>query len=354
MMFWCNYHPNQQTSTAEKSTSILISILYLIGLIRWPHNSRGGEGGGGGRGRPYFYSPTVILRCFVVRIWFRLDSNRALHEYLAMEIPYNKKIMKGCGLSRVPSRRTFDRRLVTISKDIKNRITTMGELFVRDKIIDPSILSTDSTLIKAQDYVWHKSSMKKKVLPRSGIDTDARWGFSHTKGWIFGYKLHLISSTGSIIVPLAADFTTANIPDNQMYSILITASLPVTMIKRILYMSADPGYDDHELYDLSSSMGFQLVCPVKRYRNTPSDRIKLIEFYKSDIGQTIYSLRSISIEPLIEHIKSVFRVDPLPVRGYAKTSSVVLLSLLLYQILVYYNCKTRKDNPRAIKYMLGT
>jgi hypothetical protein len=283
-----------------------------------------------------------------------LDSNRALHEYLAMEMPYNRKIMKRCGLSRVPSRRTFDRRLVTISKDIKNRITVMGELFVRDKIIDPSILSTDSTLIKAQGYVWHKSSMKKKVVPRSGIDTDARWGFSHTKGWIFGYKLHLISSTGSIIVPLAADFTTANIPDNQMYSILITANLPLTIIKRILYMSADPGYDDHELYDLSSSMGFQLVCPVKRYRNTSSDRIKLIEFYESDIGQTIYSLRSISIEPLIEHIKSVFRVDPLPVRGYVKASSVVLLSLLLYQILVYYNCKTRKDNPRAIKYMLGT
>ena len=65
--------------------------------------------------------------------------------------------------------------------------------------------------------------------------------------------------------------------------------------------------------DLSIDMGFQLVCPVKRYRNTPSDRIKLVEFYESDIGQTIYSLRSISIEPLIEHIKSVFRIDPLPV-----------------------------------------
>ena len=69
-------------------------------------------------------------------------------------------------------------------------------------------------------------------------------------------------------------------------------------------------------------MGFQLVCPVKRYRNTPSYRIKLVEFYESDIGQTIYSLRSKSIEPLIEHIKSVFRINPLPVRGYAKTSSV--------------------------------
>ena len=100
--------------------------------------------------------------------------------------------------------------------------------------------------------------MTKKIVPRSGIDTDARWGFSHTKGWIFGYKLHLISTTGSIIVPLAADFTTANIPDNQIYSTLITASLPVTIIKETFYMSADPGYDDHELYDLQHRYGISI------------------------------------------------------------------------------------------------
>ncbi|MGB9169412.1 MAG: transposase [Nitrososphaeraceae archaeon] len=319
-------------------------------MIRWPHNNKGRKR----RGRLYVYSPTVILRCFIVRIWFRLDSNRALHEYLAMDLSYNRKVMKGCGLSRIPSRRTFDRRLATISNDIKNRITTVGELFVRDKIIDTSILSADSTLIKARGYVWHKSSMEEGVVPHSGIDTDAMWGFSHTKGWIFGYKLHLIStSTGSIIVPLAADFTTANIPDNQMYSIL-TASLPVTIIKRTLFMSADPGYDDHNLYELSTDMVFRLVCPVKRYKNTHADRIKLIEFYESELGQAIYSWRCKSIEPLIEHIKSVFRIDPLSVRGYVKSCASVLLSVLLYQIFVYYNCKINKDNPMAIKYMLGT
>jgi len=230
----------------------------------------------------------------------------------------------------------------------------MGKLFVRDKIIDPSILSTDSTLIKAKGHVWHKSSMKKKVVPCSGIDTDARWGFSHTKGWIFGYKLHLISSTiGSIIVPLAADVTTANIQDNQMYSTVI-CSLPITIIRKISYMSADPGYDDHKLYDLSTDMGFQLVCPVQRYKNTSDDRIKLVEFYESNVGQDIYSLRSTSIEPLIGRIKSAFRIDPLPVRGYTKSCAIVLLSVLLYQILVYYNCKTKHDNPMAIKYLLGT
>ena len=201
----------------------------MIGLIRWPHNNNNR----GGRGRPYVYSPTVILRCFIVRIWFRLDSNRALHEYLAMDLSYNRKVMKGCGLSRVPSRRTFDRRLATISGDIKNRISAMGELFVRDKIVDPSILSADSTLVKAKEgYVWHKSSMKKRVVPRSGIDTDAGWGFSRTKRWIFGYKLHLISSAdGFVIVPLAADFTTANIPDNQMYSILLTVVCSIIMLQ---------------------------------------------------------------------------------------------------------------------------
>jgi hypothetical protein len=302
---------------------------------------------------PYVYSPTVILRCFIVRIWFRLDSNRVLHEYLAMDLPYNRKVMKICGLSRVPSRRTFDRRLSTISTDIKNRITTMGELFVREKIINPSVLSTDSTLIKSKGYVWHKSSMVEGVVPRSGIDTDARWGFSHTKGWIFGYKLHMISSTDSIIVPLSADFTTANIPDNQIYSIL-TASLPITITERTLYMSADPGYDDHELYGLSTELGFRLVCPVQRYKNTPEERIKLIKFYKSKVGQAIYSLRITSIEPLIGHIKSAFRIDPLSVRGYERGCAIVLLSVLLYQILVYYNCKTNRDNPMAIKYMLGT
>ena len=118
-------------------------------------------------------------------------------------------------------------------------------------------------------------------------------------------------------------------------------------------MTADPGYDDHELYDLSMSLGFQPVCPVYRYRNTPKERLKLADFHESALGQVVYSKRGTSIEPLIEHIKSIFRVDQLPVRGYDKACAIVLLSVLLYQILVYYNCKMQKDNPRAIKYMIG-
>jgi hypothetical protein len=138
---------------------------------------------------------TVILRCFIVRLWFRLDSNNALHKFLELDYPYNRKILKKCGLTQIPDRRTFDRRLKTISIDIKERIAIMTSLFVYEKMIDPYIVAIDSTLLKAKGHAWHKSSMNKGIIPRSGVDTDARWGFSHTKGWLFGYKLHLISST---------------------------------------------------------------------------------------------------------------------------------------------------------------
>ena len=44
------------------------------------------------------------------------------------------------------------------------------------------------------------------------------------RGWIFGYKLHLTSTTGEIVVPLTADVTTANVPDNKMYVPLTSSS----------------------------------------------------------------------------------------------------------------------------------
>ncbi|MDR4510088.1 MAG: hypothetical protein MRJ93_00085 [Nitrososphaeraceae archaeon] len=60
----------------------------------------------------------------------------------------------------------------------------------------------------------------------------------------------------------------------------------------------------------------------------------MIESYGSSVGQAIYSLISTSIEPLIEHIKSAFRIDPVHVRGYGKVCAIVLLSVLLYQLLI--------------------
>ena len=238
----------------------------------------------------------------------------------------------------------------------------MGHLFVLERlVVDPSITAIDSTLLKARGHVWHKSSVEKGVVPRPGIDTDARWGYSHTRGWIFGYKLHITATTaGTLIIPLTADVTTANVQDNQMYVPLTSSSSSLSSssafsLPSVRYMAADPGYDDYKLYEYSRKvLGIDLVCPVERYKNTPKDRLEIVCFYESALGQAIYNRRGISIEPFIAHIKSVFRIDPLPVYGFHTVSAVVLLSVLLYQIMVYYNCKIGKPNPKSIKYMLGT
>jgi hypothetical protein len=152
--FVMTYIKHPQRTAHDSSESILIGILYLIGLIPWPESQKMKK-----RGRPYVYSSTVILRCFIVRLWFRMDSNNALHEFLGMDYPYNKKIMKACGLTEIPDRRTFDRRLKTLSTDIKERIATMTSLLVNGKIINPYIVAIDSTLLKARGHVWHKSSI---------------------------------------------------------------------------------------------------------------------------------------------------------------------------------------------------
>jgi len=272
-----------------------------------------------------------------------------------MDCQYNSKLALACGLITIPCRRTFDRRLKTLSADIKERISTMGYLFVVEGLADLSITAIDSTLLKAKGPIWHKSSMEKGEVPYPGIDTGARWGYSHTKGWVFGYKLHIISTTGELVLPLTADVTTANVPDNRMYIPLTSSSSPLVLsLQSLRYMVADPGYDDKELYEYSKGLGIDLICPVKRYKSSSKERLELVCFYESEMGQAIYSQRKISVEPLIEHIKSVFRIDPLPERGFHTVSAIVLLSVLLYQIMVYYNCKKDKSNPKSIKYMLGT
>ena len=59
--------------------------------------------------------------------------------------------------------------------------------------------------------------MKEGIVPHSAIDTDAR-GVSNTRRWISEYKLYRVTSTYSpVIVPLSADVTFANLPENQVY-----------------------------------------------------------------------------------------------------------------------------------------
>jgi hypothetical protein len=121
--------------------------------------------------------------------------------------------------------------------------------------------------------------MERGEVPCPGIDTDARWVYSHIKGWVFGYKLHLTSTKGEFVVPLtAADVTTANVPDNKMYVTLTSTS--VFSLPSALYVAADPGYDDKKLYEYGKkTLGIDLVCPLlKDKKILPKRNLSLYVF----------------------------------------------------------------------------
>ena len=324
-----------------QSESFLIGILYLIGLLSL-YNVADKK-----RGRPYVYPTCTMVRCYVVRIWFRIPSNNCLHHYFSINGTYNRKVMKSCGLDTLPDRRTFDRRFKVLP--VQDMIGMMGRIFSSEKLVDGAIVAVDSSLIYAANRrIWHKKDIMQNTMPRSGIDTDARWGFTRTKGWMFGYKLHMSCSTGKLVVPLSAGITTANISDNQMYCNLV-GSLP----GMVQYVVADMGYDDKKLYDYSRQRKITLVCPIRRYRHTKGERLRMIRFYQSRRGKKIYNKRNVSAEPSFQCIKDTFGISVMPVRGFENARSYVLLCVLAYQLAVYYNCVMGNDNPRCIKKMLG-
>lgn len=115
---------------------------------------------------------------------------------------------------------------------------------------------------------------------------------------------------------------------------------------------ADPAYDDGDLYEYSKERNLRLICPIKKYDSTPPNRLNLVEFYESEEGQSIYADRKISIEPLFDRIKDTFGIRVSPVKSFENVKSFVLVCVLVYQLMVYYNCITGMENPRIVKRML--
>ena len=247
----------------------------------------------------------------------------------------------------MPSRRTFDRRFNAMTPDLKQRILTIAKLLCEQGIVNPSIVSTDSMLLKANGNVWHKKDMKQRRLPCGNIDVEANWGKSRCKGWVYGYKGCVTVTALPPTVPMYAALETANVNDTKFYPELIE-QLPF----KTRFNVADTGFDAPEPHTTSRQRHVRLVTPVHVYKNTPPERVKLAKFYSSTMGKTLYRLRSVSVEPFISQLKDLFPIDPPPVKGKKKVEAYFLLVVLIYQLTVYLNHQTGRPH-RHIKHLLN-
>jgi len=199
--------------------------------------------------------------------------------------------------------------------------------------------------------IWHKKHKNKNFIPDKlrNIDKEAEWGYSQYKGWVYGYKTHLVATSAfkSPPIPIDCEITKANPQDN-------TIALP--LLKRLSaktakYILADKGYDDVKLREFCESKDLKFIVPMKQYTHTKRDRIPHIKFSNSKLGRKIYAQRGKTIEPLFGYIKELFSSTKLLMRGFKNVQAYLSIAVWLYQILVYVNY-IHKRTLRNLKYLV--
>lgn len=101
----------------------------------------------------------------------------------------------------------------------------------------------------------------------------------------------------------------------------------------------DSGYDDGKLIDHCEAHGIQALAPLAKPIgvSTPQKRRDRAAYLATPEGKSRYKQRGSSIEPFFATIKSLFGLDPLPVKGKFKTSAFILLALYAWNLIVLFN-----------------
>jgi hypothetical protein len=178
-----------------------------------------------GRGRPKVYSDRLFLKALVIMIVRHLHR---VHELLTVleqptpEMQTLRALLTENG--RYPTRRTWERRLKAIPSTLPAQIGCLGRALVA--LIQPwarcgRAAAIDSTVLSANGGVWHNQHREQGIVPHTSIDTEAHWTKSGWHGWVYGWKLHVVSVVAGVWIPLAADLTPANTADNEAAPALI-------------------------------------------------------------------------------------------------------------------------------------
>src|SRR6266487_3154656 len=169
------------------------------------------------RGRPKTYGDRLFLKALVIMIVRHLHTVYELLSVLEQptaEMHTLRSLLSEQG--QYPSRRTWERRLKALPNSLPAQIGTLGRMLV--SLIQPfsccgRAAAIDSTVLRARGGVWHKKDRESGEVPHTSIDTQAHWTKSGWHGWVYGWKLHLITVVADVWIPLAAELTPANYDD---------------------------------------------------------------------------------------------------------------------------------------------
>ncbi len=222
-----------------------------------------------------------------------------------------------------------------------------GMKLLDEGIGDATVVAVDKSMSEALGPKWHKKDRKRGVVPEGlrNVDRDSGWGYSAYRGWVQGYSWHLVCSAtaGHLPIPLLADVEPNNATENRVFDLMIDQLPDAT--RRVL---ADEGYDDKKLIlkvEIKARHGFsrRMLVPMEAFYNTPEWRLDYVDWYKSEKGRFLYARRKITVEPMFETLKNIFDHRRSWMKGLNNNRAIMLLIVLCYQLLIYYNWKHDLD-----------
>lgn len=319
--------------------SLLVSLVNLVDRIPMPPASRQRP-----RGRPRVYSDRLLIKALVVMLVRRLYTAWALLGFLDQSDPVVQQVrVQLTEHGRFPTRRTWERRLAALPTTLPSLIGCLGRQLV--KRLNPwqhqgRGAAVDSTGLRAHGGVWHKADREQGLVPHPSIDTEAAWSRSGWQGWWCGWKLHLAVTIGRLWIPLAAEFTPANVADNVVASGLLT-ELPA----EVHYVLGDQHYQTLELRAACALQDRELVATRRGpYPHTDGG---------ADVRRLFHKLRSQAIEPFNGLFKNIFEWGgQMPVKGLCRCRLLALGAIVLYQLVLLYQHEQNLAPVIGVKALL--
>lgn len=296
------------------------------------------------RGRPPFYADRLFLKALIVMIVRRIHTVSGLLAVLEQPSPEMQTLRtlfthEGC----FPSRRTWERRLHALPATLPSRIACLGRALLTQ--IQPwaqsgRAVAVDSTTLRARGGVWHKKDREAGVVPHTSIDTAAAWTKSGWHGWVYGWKLHLMSTVAAVWIPLAAELTPANAADNEVAEALLR-ELPA----EVRFLLGDQHYHAPNVRERCEPRGCMVVASQPGpYPHTDAG---------VEVRRLFHELRSRAIENFNGQFKGIFEAyGQVPTKGLVNTQRFVLGAVFLYQLALWYRFEHGFDLRVGLKAFL--
>lgn len=303
--------------------SLLVTLVQLVDRLPPPPSPPKR-----GRGRPRTYPDRLFLQALVIMIVRHLHTVNELRTVLdqpTTEMQTLRGLLTVQG--QFPTRRTWERRLAMLPDTLPAQIACLGHHLVA--LLEPwadcgRAAAMDSTVLRARGGVWHQKDRELGVVPHTSIDTEAHWTKSGWHGWVYGWKLHLVTTVAAVWLPLAADLTPANRADSEVAPRLV-ADLPA----EARFVLGDRHYNAPDVRAACARTERILVASqYGRYPHT-DDGV--------EVRRVFHTLRSVSIENFNGQFKGIFAVQgQVPTKGLTNTRRFALGAVFVYQLTLWY------------------